>query len=128
MVNDNKEDRSREILGLEIQIKKLQIMIALVTLIGVMITALNTWKLFLTDTKIGAAAEQLDNIQSLLDEKPFEGEWVYSSQYERYYDEHRPHELHGRGRAIIIWKKLQGRKNLELCCFPEDMDDWKYDA
>lgn len=101
------EDRSKEILDLEVRIKKLQVLIAVVTLVGVVITALNTWK-------IGIATEHLDNIKSLLDEKPFEGEWVYSSQYERYYDEPRPHELHGGGRAIIIWKKLQGRYDVNL--------------
>jgi len=107
-------DRSREILDLEVRIKKLQVLIAVVTLVGVVITALNTWKLFLTDSKIGTATEQLDDIKSLLNEKPFEGEWAYSSQYERYYDEPNPHELHGGGQAIVTWKKLQGRYDVNL--------------
>lgn len=91
------EDLSKEILDLEVRIKKLQVLIAVVTLVGVVITALNTWK-------IGIAREQLDDIKSLLDEKPFEGEWVYSSQYERYYDEPRPHELHG-GAGQLLYEK-----------------------
>ncbi|MBA2659923.1 MAG: hypothetical protein H0U72_10400 [Nitrosospira sp.] len=122
------EDRSKEILNLEVRIKQLQILIAVVTLIGVLITTFNMWKLIDTDekvkktfkqvgetqAKIEATSKQIDDIKSLLDEKPFEGEWDYSSQYQRYYDERKPHELHGGGRAIIIWKKLQSRYDVNL--------------
>jgi hypothetical protein len=37
-------------------------------------------------------------------EKPFEGEWDYLSDYENYYKEPKPRQLHGVGTAIVLWK------------------------
>jgi hypothetical protein len=42
--------------------------------------------LFIIDT----TSTQVDDIKSLLKEKLLEGEWVYSAQYEKYYEEPDP--------------------------------------
>ena len=47
-------------------------------------------------------------------QKPFEGEWKYRSQYEKYYDEANPHELYGGGSAIIVWKYSKNRYEVKL--------------
>jgi hypothetical protein len=47
-------------------------------------------------------------------EKPFEGEWVYLSDYERYYKEPDPDQLHGVGTALILWKYSQNAYSVDI--------------
>lgn len=108
------KDRSAEILSLELRIKKLQILIAIVTLIGVLITTLGTWKIFDTTNTIDSTSTDINDIKSLLAEKPLEGQWHFYSDYEKYYDEPDPHLLNGSGKAIIVWKNLEKRYDIHL--------------
>ena len=69
--NINEEDLRKEVLRLEIRTKKLQVWIAILTLIGISITTLSTLIL-----------SRIDDVKILLTEKPLEGIWQYSSKYE----------------------------------------------
>jgi hypothetical protein len=114
MAEDIDKKRSKEIFDLEVRIKKLQILIAIVTLAGILITTINTWKLSATKSVIDTTSTQVDDIKSLLKEKLLEGEWVYSAQYEKYYEEPDPQSLYGGGRALVIWKQRESRYDVNL--------------
>lgn len=47
-------------------------------------------------------------------EKPFEGEWDYLSDYENYYKEPKPGQLHGVGTAIILWKYNKNAYDVDI--------------
>lgn len=54
-------------------------------------------------------AQIIDIVSLVSREKPLEGIWKYESTYTKYYngtdyEEQNPHELYGKGQAIIIWK------------------------
>lgn len=66
-----------------------------------------------TTTTLITMQEILRGIAMLV-EKPLEGEWHYESKYERYYDEQEPQMLEGKGKAIIIWKHLEKRYEVNL--------------
>ncbi len=51
--------------------------------------------------------QEIKGFISRIVEKPFEGEWEYLSNYEKYYDDPNPEQLHGEGTAIILWKYSQ---------------------
>ena len=46
--------------------------------------------------------------------KPLEGEWLFKSSYEKYYDEPKPELLFGKGNAVMIWKQEQNRYDIHL--------------
>ena len=66
-----------------------------------------------TITTLIQIKEVLKSIR-VLSEKPLEGEWDYESQYEKYYEEKDPHNLQGTGKAIIIWKNLEKRYEVNI--------------
>ncbi|HRB97125.1 MAG TPA: hypothetical protein PKY67_05365 [Nitrosomonas sp.] len=101
--NINEEDLRKEVLRLEIRTKKLQVWIAILTLIGISITTLSTLIL-----------SRIDDVKILLTEKPLEGIWQYSSKYENYYDEPEPNMLNGSGKATIIWKRQEKRYDVHV--------------
>lgn len=73
-------------------------------------------------TKIEQLQEEIERLQKEIErsqkdersQKPFEGEWKYRSQYEKYYDEPKPHELYGGGSAIVLWKYSKNRYEVKL--------------
>ena len=58
--------------------------------------------------------QQIKSLIAQIAEKPLEGTWVYSSRYEKYYDEPQPQDLYGKGRAIIVWKYRENRYDVNL--------------
>lgn len=87
---------------LEKKIIGIRFWMAVVVLIGVLITTLATW---MTQNKI----EEIKIDIEKLTEKPLEGLWNYHSDYESLYDEPDPHQLIGSGKAIMIWKINEAR-------------------
>lgn len=65
--------------------------------------------------KIERLQEEIERLKKeQRSQKPFEGEWKYRSQYEKYYDEPQPHELYGGGSAIVLWKDSKDRYEVKL--------------
>lgn len=93
----NKED-------VDIRIKRYKLWTAIAVLIAALIPTLTT---------LIQIEEVLRSIK-VLAEKPLEGEWAYESKYEKYYDEIDPHMLQGTGKAIIIWKNLDKRYEVNI--------------
>jgi hypothetical protein len=109
---NNNEDRSREETSrLEYFTRVIQLRTAYVVLAGVVLTTLTTW------LQIGKIMEQMTNVaqdMALLVDKPLEGEWLFKSSYEKYYDEPKPDLLFGKGNAVMIWKHQQKRYDVHL--------------
>jgi hypothetical protein len=64
-----------------------------------------------------------NELLSYFAQKPLEGEWDYSSNYERYHNEPNPQDLYGGGRALIIWKYRQNRYDVNLSYSIKRRDD-----
>lgn len=53
-------------------------------------------------------------LREMLVDKPLEGEWLFKSSYEKYYDEPKPNLLFGKGNAVMVWKNEQKRYDIYL--------------
>ena len=105
MDNSTKEDNvRREISKIELKARRITFWTTVVVLISTMIPAI---------AAIFTYQEVKGFIAGIV-EKPFEGVWDYSSDYERYYDEKDIQKVHGEGRAIILWKYGQNRYDMDL--------------
>src|SRR5665647_2202979 len=102
--SSNENNINFTIRDIEFRIKKYQLWTAIAVLIGALIPTVTTF------TKID---EVLKNISRLAD-KPLEGEWDYVSKYDKYYNETDLHMLQGMGKAIIIWKNLDKRYEVNI--------------
>lgn len=115
-VPDNKEEKSQGNRSrLEILIKRTQLRTAYVVLAGVVLTTLTT--LITTWIKVDEVLKEMKIVSqdvALLVDKPLEGEWLFKSSYEKYYDEPDADELFGKGNAVIIWKHQQKRYDVYL--------------
>lgn len=89
---------------IELRIKRYQLWTAIVVLVAAIIPTVTTF------TKINEVLRSI----SRLAEKPLEGEWDYESKYVKYYDEVDPHMLQGTGKAVVIWKNLDKRYEINI--------------
>jgi hypothetical protein len=105
-------DRSREETSrLDYFTKVVQLRTAYVVLAGVVLTTLTTW------LQVSKIMEQMTHVaqdMALLVDKPLEGEWLFKSSYEKYYDEPKPELLFGKGNAVMIWKHQQKRYDVQV--------------
>lgn len=108
---NNKDGLSGETSRLEYFTRVVQLRTAYVVLAGVVLTTLTTW------LQVGKIMEQITNVaqdMAFLVDKPLEGEWLFKSSYEKYYDEPQPELLFGKGNAVMIWKHQQKRYDIHL--------------
>lgn len=104
MGDNTREKTLLEMSQTELKAKRLAFWTAIVVLASTMIPA------------VAAVFTYLEIKGSLAKfvEKPFEGEWDYSSDYEVYYKEFNPQDLHGKGKATILWKYSESRYDITL--------------
>ncbi|SCX59424.1 hypothetical protein [Nitrosospira sp. Nsp1] len=84
------------------------------TVLGVLTASLATavlplsMQFYMQVNKHSFSSETLANKQLL------EGEWLFKSSYEKYYDEPKPNLLFGKGNAVMLWKHDQKRYDIYL--------------
>lgn len=102
---DRGEDKLKiEASRLEHLIKVVQLRTAYVVFAGVVLTSFTTW----------IQVSEVLRKMNLLVTAPLEGEWLFKSNYEKYYDEEKPELLSGKGNAVMIWRPRQKRYDIYL--------------
>lgn len=77
---------------------RIYFMIACLTLVGVIITTIST---LITNLDLKTVKTSITS--------PLQGIWIYSSKYQKYYDELDPEQLRGVGKALVIWNSFEKR-------------------
>ena len=105
MANSTNEEKLKlEASKIDLKTRRIMLWTAIVVLVGTLIptiTVVFTYK-------------EVKGLLVQLIEKPLEGEWAYSSDYEKYYDEPEPHDLHAGGKAMVVWKHRENRYDVNL--------------
>lgn len=109
-INEEKQIKS-QISKIDLKIRRITLWTAIVVLVGTLIPTI-TVVLTYKDVK--------DLLVQLI-EKPLEGEWAYSSDYEKFYDEPEPHNLHAGGSAIVVWKQRENRYEVTSQLFHQEI-------
>lgn len=110
-INNNENKSQAETSRLDVLLRRIQLRTAYVVLAGVVLTTLTTW------LQVGKVLEEMTLVtrdMALLVDKPLEGEWLFKSSYEKYYDDKEPRLLFGNGNAVMIWKHQQKRYEVYL--------------
>ena len=102
--NTREENVGREVARIELKAKRITFWTAIVVLVSTMVPAIAAIFTYI----------EIKGFVARMVEKPFEGEWVYSSDYEKYYDEKDIEKVYGEGKAIILWKYSQNRYDVNL--------------
>lgn len=97
------------------KLKWRQVTVRTVVVVGAIVIALLYNERADKQIKLQRSQEEIERLKKEKRvQKPFEGEWKYRSQYEKYYDEPKPPELYGRGSAIVLWKYRKNRYEVTL--------------
>lgn len=104
----NEENVQREISKIELKARRITFWTAVVVLVSTMVPTIAAIFTY----------QEVKGFIARIVEKLFEGKWDYFSDYEKYYDELEPGEmpgqLHGIGKAIILWKYSQNAYDVDL--------------
>jgi hypothetical protein len=90
--------------NIELRIKRYQLWTAIAVFAAALIPTVTTL------TKINEVLKDIGR----LERKPLEGEWAYKSRYEKYYEEADAQNLKGGGKALIVWKTLDKRYEINI--------------
>ncbi|SEO22763.1 hypothetical protein SAMN05216404_11464 [Nitrosospira multiformis] len=110
---NNTEEKLKWEASIELRIKHLKLWGATVAFVASLIPTVAT--VF--------SHNEVKGLLSHIAQKPLEGEWDYSSNYEKYHKEPNPQDLYGGGRALIIWKYQQSRYDVNLSYSIKRRDD-----
>jgi hypothetical protein len=102
--NDCEKITHPDIRNMELRIKRYQLWTAIAVFAAALIPTVTTL------TRINDVLRDIGK----LERKPLEGEWFYRSRYEKYYDETNARDLQGGGKALIIWKNLYKRYEINI--------------